>query len=302
MKIGILNLEPHIMNLALEKIAMYWKLRGAEVEPYDALWHDSFDEIYCSSIFTFTDKQNIPANAIRGGSGFDLTTKLPGYIEMMKPKINYGFTTRGCIRKCSFCFVPEKEGNIRVVGDIYDFWDGESKELIIMDNNILAMPEHFKMICGQLRDNKLKVDFNQGLDFRLLTDELCKELFSLRHIHEIRFAFDDVGYERMVKEALDMLGRNGLKRWQSKWYVYIGEKDSFDTVYNRLQILKGYKQLAYVMRDEKVYDRPIWIALAKWANMMGSFKYDFFDLLEKCKEFKSYRKYFDIDKRQPIIA
>ncbi|GAH92586.1 unnamed protein product, partial [marine sediment metagenome] len=86
-------------------------------------------------------------------------TTLRPEIEEMKPKINIGFTTRGCIRKCPFCIVPEKEGKIRVVGDIYDFWDREGTELIILDNNILALPEHFKMICTQLKQENLKVDF-----------------------------------------------------------------------------------------------------------------------------------------------
>lgn len=291
MKIAILNLE-QLPNLALEKITMFWRLQGATIEPYDALWHNGYDKIYCSSIFTFTDKQNVPEGAICGGSGFDLITRLPSEIESMKPKLNYGFTTRGCIRKCSFCFVPEKEGGIKIEGDIYDFWDGKAKELTIMDNNILALPEHFKLICSQLRKEKLRVDFNQGLDFRLLNDDNCKELFSLKWSAEKRFAYDDIAYESKIVNALDMLIKNGLKKWQSKWYVYISPKDTFETVFNRLQLLRKYHQLAYVMRDEKVHDNIIWIAVAKWANMMGAFKYEFKDLLDKSKEFKTYKKHF----------
>jgi hypothetical protein len=59
----------------------------------------------------------------------------PKEIEIMKPKINYGFITRGCFRKCHFCLVPEKEGDLYVEADnlFYDFWDKKSKNIIIMD-------------------------------------------------------------------------------------------------------------------------------------------------------------------------
>ena len=67
------------------------------------------------------------------------------------------------------------------MGDIYDIWDGKSKTLTIMDNNILGKPDHFKKICAQLREEKVRVDFNQGLDIRLLDDTLIKELKTIPH-------------------------------------------------------------------------------------------------------------------------
>ena len=154
MKIAIYNLEPDYINIALEKIRMYHKRILDEVEDYQPLKNDQYDKIYCSSIFTWTDKSTVLPGMITGGSGFNLTTKLPYYMDLLQPKINIGFTSRGCIRNCKFCIVPEKEGLFRPTGDIYDFWDGRSKEITILDNNILVAEYHFQKICAQIKKEK----------------------------------------------------------------------------------------------------------------------------------------------------
>jgi len=289
MKIGLLNLEPKYKNLAIEKLRLYHQQQGDEVEDYFAL--KAYDKVYCSSIFTFTKKGTVPQGGICGGTGFDLITTLPPEIEEIKPHLNFGFTTRGCIRNCYFCFVPQKEGKVYVVGDVYDIWDGKGEEIILMDNNILALPSHFKEISKQIQKENLRVDFNQGLDHRLITEELWGILRSLKHVQEIRFAFDDIGYTKTVTKALDLMKANGLKDWRTRWYVYISEKDTFETVYRRLDILQKYKQHAYLMRDIKVYDNPVWIALAQWTNFKGAFKLDAYRLFTENKKFMPYAKY-----------
>ena len=234
----LIDIDSTIPNLALAKIAEYHK--GEELMWNNPLFADKAEKVYVSCIFDWNrDKCNEWHGAYIGGSGYSLDITLPAEIEAMKPKINYGFTTRGCIRNCYFCIVPKKEGGIKAVGDIYDIWDGKSKELVVMDNNILAMPEHFKLICSQIRKEKLKVDFNQGLDHRLLTDELCQELLTIRHKREIRFAYDDLAYKKSVLKAIDMLRKAGLKDWQSRWYVYVGEKDTYETVFSDILVSNG---------------------------------------------------------------
>ena len=276
--IGIYNLEPKYTNIALEKIKLFYLTHNEGVRDYNPLEHLLFDKIYCSSIFTFTDKSYVTDDMICGGSGFDLTTTLRSETEEMKPKINMGFATRGCIRNCPFCIVPEKEGNIRVAGDIYDFWDRESKKLIILDNNILALPDHFKYICDQIKNENLMVDFNQGLDHRLLNDEIAEKLRSLRY-KEYRFAFDSINYESSVRKAIDILHKHEIK-W-SMWYVLVG----FDTTYNedlsRLLMLKSHDQRVFVQRYNNKTN-PFYTELAGWANQHQLFhKYTFEEFLER---------------------
>jgi hypothetical protein len=294
MKVLLMDIDSTIPNLALKKIEKYHLDKGDSIIWNNELMRYAVDKVYVSCIFPENKRECLEWEGIAeiGGTGYDIHKVLPPEIENIKPRINWGFTTRGCIRKCPFCFVPEKEGMIRIVGDIYDIWDGKSKELVIMDNNILALPEHFKLITSQIRKEKLKVDFNQGLDHRLLTEELVTELLSLRHIQEIRFAYDNILYKPTVLKALDLLKKGGLRDWGSRWYVYVSEQDNFDTVFERMDLLHSHKQTVYLMRDKKVYSNPIYIGLASWSNMMGAFKKDFKEVFEKSKRLKPYRKYF----------
>lgn len=297
MDILLINIDSKIPNLALKKIELYHILNGDNIYWDMPLMFNQVDKTYVSCIFPENKNQCdiYKDRALIGGSGYDMYIKLPPEIEVIKPKINWGFTTRGCIRNCYFCFVPKMEGKIHIVGDIYDIWDGKSKEITIMDNNILATPEHFIKIQEQLIKENLIVDFNQGLDHRILTTELWQRLYALRHKHEIRFAYDDIAYTASVKRALNIMENNGLKDWQTRWYVYVGIKDTFDTVFNRLLLLKEHKQHAYLMRDKQVYDNPLFVALAQWCNTAGAFKMDLKRLLSENKKMKHYKQYFPLE-------
>jgi len=292
MKVLLIDIDSTIPNLALKKIEKYHFDRGDEVMWNNELFRLWADKIYVSCVFDWNKPKCDEWKGCEvGGSGYSLSIELPKEIDEIKPHINLGFTTRGCIRNCYFCIVPKKEGRIRPVGDIYDIWDRESKEITILDNNILALPEHFKLIISQIKKEKLMVDFNQGLDHRLLTDSLCKDLVSVRH-KELRFAFDDIAYKPSVLKAISILKKYGRDKFNTRWYVYVGEKDTFDSVYERLAILKENRQGAYTMRDRKVYSNPEFIALASWSNTMGAFKLPFKEVMEKSDRLRPYRKYF----------
>jgi len=289
--ISIINIDSKIPNIALKKVEKYYLDMGEDIEWDSPLMASVSDKTYVSCVFT--ENRHLcdewEGRAEIGGSGYSLSIELPPEIDAVKPRINYGFTTRGCIRKCHFCIVPEKEGSVHAVGDVYDLWDGTSKKVVIMDNNILALPDHFMMISGQLKGEGLSVDFNQGLDHRLIDNTIAKELISLRHTHEIRFAYDDVRYKTSVLKSLGILRENGLKDWQSRWYVYVGVDDTYDTVYERMAILHEQKQMCYVMRDRQVHKKPEFVLLAKWGNHLGAFKYDLDWLVGNYKEMAMYK-------------
>ncbi len=264
MKIGLLNLEPKYKNLALEKLRLYYSEQGNDVEDYFALEH--YDKVYASSIFTFTKKAIVPQGAICGGSGFDLTTVLPPEIESVKPHLNFGFTTRGCIRNCPFCIVPQKEGGVKVVGGLFDLWDGKSKLITLFDNNILALPDHFMGICCESHLLNVTLDFNQGLDHRLLTPEIVKLLAQISH-KEYHLAFDHPSYQKSVDKAINLMQAEGIKR--CAWYVLVGYNTTLKEDLDRLNHLKERNQNAYVQRYKR---EPIYIPLARWANQHHIFQ------------------------------
>jgi len=292
--IVLVNMDSKMTNLALKKLQIFHEQQGDKVRqikdneetvlPYPLIVSDA-DKIYVSCIFDWNKPRCKKWEGLAeiGGSGYSLTTELPPEIDSIKPHINMGFTTRGCIRKCPWCIVPEKEGKVHVVGDIYDLWDGKGKTIIVMDNNILALPEHFLTIAKQLKKENLMVDFNQGLDHRLLTNQICQELFSLKYPgsmgSKIRFAFDHISYKKSVLKALKMLKKNGLKDWRTRWYVYVGTYDTLDTVLERVNLLREHKQAVFLMRDrdKTVMANEQYAKMYVWTNHIDIFAHIAFE-------------------------
>lgn len=265
MRVLIVNIDSVIPNLALAKIEKYHRDRGDEVRWDLDLFKPWADKTYVSCVFTKNKELcNQWPNAVIGGTGWDVHSKLPAEIEAIKPRINWGFTTRGCVRHCGFCFVPAKEGKLHVVGDIYDVWDGHSKDITLMDNNILGATEHFRKICDQLRHEKIRVDFNQGLDIRLLTPGLMKELKTIRH-KEYHFAWDG---KADLSGKFRWLYKN-LKRCTI--YVLCGYDSTFKQDLAKFNTLKKIGHNGFCMRYETVAHDRNYTLLARWVNQHNLF-------------------------------
>ncbi len=290
MKILLINIDSKMPNLALKKIEKFHIDRGDMVVWDQPLWCDWADLIYVSCVFT-ENRENAEVweahGAIIGGSGYDLSVRLPEEIEQIEPHINLGFTTRGCVRVCDFCIVPEKEGKISVVGDLLSLWDGKARATItLLDNNILAVPDHFDKICWQSISLKLKLDFTQGLDYRLLTRKIAPLLHKISHV-EYHFAFDDPFAEAEVGSAIDLLKEHRINR--SVWYVLVGYNTPFEDDIARLEFLKSKGQRAFVTRYHKSRGN---LLLGRWVNQHHIFaKMTFREFMGIERERKYYKKY-----------
>ena len=100
MKVLLIDIDSTIPNLALKKIEKYYIDKGDTVTWNNSLDRLISDKIYVSCIFPENKNKcrDWEGSAEIGGTGYDIKKKLPEEIEMVKPKINWGFTTRGCIR------------------------------------------------------------------------------------------------------------------------------------------------------------------------------------------------------------
>ena len=207
-KIGLIDVDGHnFPNLALMKIPAYHKSKGDTVDWCNRI--EKYDIVYKSKVFDFTpdDATIIQADVVmQGGTGYDLKNKLSVDIESVCPDYNlysyhkeaYGFLTRGCPRGCKFCIVGEKEGlKSTQVADLGQFWKGQ-KEIKLLDPNLLACSD-WKRLLQQLIDSKSWVDFTQGLDIRLMTDEKAHMLNQIK-AKMIHFAWDN--YEFKTYEQL----------------------------------------------------------------------------------------------------
>lgn len=233
---------------------------------------------FCSVIFIDSILYIRGEGIAYGGSGYSLSKDLPPEIEKLKPdysiypdnKISYGFLSRGCIRRCSFCYVPEKEGRLRQVNTVDDIV--RHKQVKFLDNNFLALPNH-KEILRELITKKIKCQFNQGLDIRLVDSENSELLGRLRHIGEIIFAFDDIRYQKIIEEKLELL--SWRKPWQLKLFIYTDANKPIGETLDRIKFLYDNKCLPFLMRDINVWSSPnkdLYTDLASWCNQPRLFK------------------------------
>ena len=287
MNILLIDIDSKIENLALKKIEKYFLDRGDDVTWNFPLAKTEADKIYVSCIFSWNKDKCDEWEGIAeiGGTGHDIKKTLPPEIESIKPRMNLGFASRGCIRNCDFCFVPKKEGKIRAVGDVLDLWDGKAKNVIVLDNNILALPEHFALVCRQAREKKIRVDFNQGLDHRLINQDIVDLMKSISHV-EYRFAFDHPSQINTVEKAINLLRKNNINR--CSWYVLVGFNTTFEEDLFRLNYLRSLNQNAYVQRYNATKD-PKYIPLARWANQRHIFNGMTWKQFIERKENKRYK-------------
>lgn len=285
MRVGLLQVDGKYPNLALMKISAYHKKRGDTVEFYSPLL-SKVDVIYASKVFTFTpDYQYFPSDCeiVYGGSGYDIETKLPDEIENQCPdyalyNIDYaiGFTTRGCIRRCPFCIVPEKEGTLKVVADIDQFWRGQ-RFIRLLDNNLTAAPfEHFQKVCEFLIKHRIRVDFNQGLDIRLITDDHARLLSKVPLWKQIHFAFDHMKYEEAVRRGIAIL-KKYIPLSKVMFYVLIGYDTTPEEDLYRVEMLRSLGVDPYVMvyqdpSNKKFKKSEYQKRFQRWVNHKAIFK------------------------------
>ena len=76
--------------------------------------------------------------------------------------------------------------------------------MVLCDPNILACKD-WKQLLQQLIDAKVEVDFNQGLDIRMMTEEKA-EMFKRIKITQIHFAWDRYEDKDKVLPRLEIWG------------------------------------------------------------------------------------------------
>lgn len=240
MKIGLHDSDKtSFPNLALMKISSWHKICGDDVEWFDN--KKQYDIVYSSKVFTFTrEDDSLPKNTIKGGTGYDLSSKLPLHIEVCCPdysiyNLDYslGFLTRNCPNKCSWCFVPLKNEQDYPLFDIEDFL--LHKRVVLMDNNPLAYDHGIRQI-EKMIDLGVKVDFNQGLDPRRIDNGIAKLLSKLKWDSPLRLACDTPSSIEHVRKAVELLRWHNTTPRQYFCYTLVTDVDE---AIERVKFLKG---------------------------------------------------------------
>ena len=246
-------------NLALMKISAYHKKQDDTVEWWDPSRNNEYDMVYSSKIFDFTQENSqLPPNTIKGGTGYDTKSVLPSYIDdqcpdySIYPECDYaiGFLTRGCIRNCPWCVVPEKEGKLRPYREWHEVVRTDTDKLVLMDNNILAC-EHGIEQLQQLSQTQYRIDINQGMDARIV-DKSTVELFKKLHwIRFIRFSCDTISQIPSIENVYRLFKECSAP--VSRIFVYTIIRKNISEASERIEALKKLKSIhIYAQAEENL--------------------------------------------------
>ncbi len=323
MKIGLIDVDGKLPNLALMKVSTYYKQNGCKVEFIKP--NVEYSKIFASAIFTKSKKEcekllRVYGDKIEiGGTGWDVKKTLPSEIENCKPDYDLykakdiiikgistkerklqkaqqivdagiGFTSRGCIRECDFCFVPKKEGKFRQVSEIKDLLNPRSNVLILNDNNITADPYCIDKL-NEIRDRNLIVDINQGCDVRLITDDIAQALSEVRHLRSIHYAWDLMGFEKQVMEGINTLSKF-VKPYRHMCFMLVGFNTSFEEDMYRFRKLDEMGIRPYVM----IYNQQGDDRLKHFSRWVNSFIY------KAVPQFENYEPWRKVSKQLSILC
>ena len=170
----------------------------------------------------------------------EVGTTMPGVLQRVNPMATR--TTTGCIRRCKFCAIGS--GMIEP-GGLVELQDWPNLP-IICDNNLLACtPKHFDKVIDRLVTLK-NVDFNQGLDSRLLTEYHARRLKEIKK-PIIRLALDSMAYVNKWLTALDLLLFAKIPKSSIRSYAIIALDSGPEEAWKRCEFIESKGVLALPM-------------------------------------------------------
>lgn len=292
-------------------------------EPLFHSMGEPLDKVYMSKVFSFTPDYEYCINAnevIKGGSGYCISLvdgkevfdkkkdiELPHEIETIYPDYEiyydripevkntaYGFLTRGCpygydtdnpcrVNTHDYCHVSMKEGFCsHKVANLDTFWRGQ-KNIVLLDPNITVCSD-WKELFQQLIDSRAWIDFSQGLDIRMMTDEKAEMIRQMK-IKQVHFAWDRYGDKNNILPKFRAFKEiTGWDKRKMQVYVLTNFNTTHEQDLERIYTLRDIGYWPYVM----IYDKEnlpkghITRKLQRWVNMRAVF--------EKVKLFEEYQK------------
>ena len=292
MNIGLIDVDGHnYPNIPLMKLSAWHKAQGDNVTWYEPMFSGHLDRVYMSKVFSFTEDYKYPINAdevVRGGSGYCIHLEngketfdksadipLPDEIEHIYPDYTiydyedtaYGFMSRGCPRACAFCHVAAKEGKAsKKVADLSEFWRGQP-HIEILDPNTLACHE-WGIILEQLARSGAEVNFSQGLDIRMMSDEKAKALSQIK-VSKLHFAWDRYEDKDMILPKFEAFRK--VSRIRNKnliVYVLCNFGTTIEQDLERIYTLRNMGFAPYVMLYDKdnIPRGHVLRKLQRWCN------------------------------------
>jgi hypothetical protein len=273
--------------LGLLKLASYRRLLGGSVELVRGCVRPSRapDLIYVTSLYTWAWRpvwqavrfykslfpkaelwlggiyaSLMPEHAKRSGADHvhvgvfeEAEDLMPAYDLVPEWDGSIVFSSRGCNNKCPYCAVWRVEGGLNSCRrSIKDFVYPAHTRIILWDNNVLQSPywrEVFDELIWFCKVRGMRVDFNQGLDARLITDEVVERLAKMRLLC-VRLAYDREDMGPYVEGAIEMLSQRGFRRRSIFVYVLYNFDDDPESFFRRVRDVLSWGAVVYPMRFE----------------------------------------------------
>ena len=299
MRIGLIDVDGHnFPNLPLMKLSAWHKKQGDSVEWYNPLFSGHMDKVYMSKVFSFTPDYQYFIDAdevVKGGTGYyypDGGEVLSEDVEHIYPDYSiypeltyetaYGFLTRGCPRGCDFCIVGKKEGRCSTkVANLDEFWNGQ-KNIVLLDPNMFACRD-WKDLSQQLIDSRAWIDFSQGCDIRIMTDEKAEYMKRMK-IKQVHFAWDRYEDKDIIIPKFKAFKEiTGWDKRKLPVYVLVNFNTTLEKDLDRIYTLRdlGYWPYVMVYEKDKLPKGHVIRKLQRWVNMRAVF--------ETTPKFEDYR-------------
>lgn len=219
-----------------------------------------------------------------------------------------GFTTRGCFRKCSFCY----NRDVKMVtphSPISEFFDSTRNKICLLDDNIFGYRKCIDVFT-ELQKTGKPFYYNQGLDIRLLNERKLEVLAKSKYAADYTFAFDNYNEKEIITEKIKLF-KQFMPKTVPKFYIFCAydENNVYDEafwvkdiveIFERLKILLEYGCIPYIMKFEKWRKSPyqsLYSYISSWAAPIIFKKQTFYEYHKDKKSLLPFiQKYPDLAK------
>lgn len=249
-----------------------WRQVWEAIQHYSSLFPESqlwLGGLYASLMPEHAALSGIDPKHIFRGIFHEAEDLLPDYslVPLWNKRVGASiiFASRGCVRKCTFCAVPRIEGKLNSEKESirHLIWPGH-KRVILFDNNFFASP-CWETVLDEIEELNLSVDFNQGLDARLVSDKVAKRISRLKIDPCIRFSYDDRNMGPSLNKAIKVLESFGVNPRKILVYALYNFTDTPQDLFERIKDTLKLGAVSYPMRyqptntlTKNAYVAPKW--------------------------------------------